>query len=75
MSDRLKVKAFFYLKFGADAPITQSPCNNEKDHVTIKMLKITASSSPFGLFHYSGVATAYHHFPHLSVFNVKLLQN
>ena len=33
-----------------------------------------SSSSSFGLSLYSGVATAYHHSPHLSVFNIRLLR-
>ena len=32
-----------------------------------------SSSSPFSLSLQSGVATAYHHSPHLSVFNIRLL--
>ena len=33
----------------------------------------SSSSSPFSLSLQSGVATAYHHSPHLSVFNIRFL--
>ena len=59
------------LSFESDA----SSCVIKSHHNLRKIFLIFesfSSSSPFGLFFQSGVATAYHHSPNLSVFNIRL---